>query len=213
MSMCQPWARRWSRSAIVALVPGIRTRSASPGRGCPASTMRSVTPGSADSGSRSSKLAIRLSRGTTILNAPAVGPEARSSTSSAGRRQASSNQGTRPRAGQPVRVAISSIPASNRLGSPRNRFTAKPLIRAASPSLRTACVPTICAMTPPRSMSPTRMTGMSAASAKPMLARSPARRLISAGLPAPSITTRSASAASRAKLSRIAPMSRGFSRA
>ena len=43
-------------------------------------------------------------------------------------------------------------------------------------------------MTPPRSMSPARITGTSAAAAKPMLAMSPARRLISAGLPAPSTT-------------------------
>ena len=47
-------------------------------------------------------------------------------------------------------------------------------------------------MTPPRSMSPTSTTGTSAASAKPILAMSPARRLISAGLPAPSTSTRSA---------------------
>ena len=47
-------------------------------------------------------------------------------------------------------------------------------------------------MTPPRSMSPTSTTGTSAASAKPILAMSPARRLISAGLPAPSTRTRSA---------------------
>src|SRR3954447_20223752 len=52
-------------------------------------------------------------------------------------------------------------------------------------------------MTPPRSMSPISTTGTSAASAKPMLAMSPARRLISAGLPAPSTSTRSADAARR----------------
>ena len=49
-------------------------------------------------------------------------------------------------------------------------------------------------MTPPRSISPISTTGTSAASANPMLAMSPARRLISAGLPAPSTSTRSASA-------------------
>ena len=47
-------------------------------------------------------------------------------------------------------------------------------------------------MTPPRSISPISTTGTSAASAKPILAMSPARRLISAGLPAPSTRTRSA---------------------
>ncbi len=57
-------------------------------------------------------------------------------------------------------------------------------------------------MTPPRSMSPMSTTGRSAASAKPILAMSPARRLASAGLPAPSTRTRSALSASAAKLSR-----------
>src|SRR3546814_291549 len=56
-------------------------------------------------------------------------------------------------------------------------------------------------MTPPRSMSAISTTGRSAASAKPMLAMSPARRLTSAGLPAPSTTINSAPAERRAKLS------------
>ena len=59
-------------------------------------------------------------------------------------------------------------------------------------------------MTPPRSISPISMTGTSAARAKPMLAMSFARRLISDALPAPSTRTRSASAFSRAKLSSTA---------
>ena len=44
-------------------------------------------------------------------------------------------------------------------------------------------------MTPPRSMSPIRTTGTSAARAKPMLAMSSARRLISDAEPAPSTST------------------------
>ena len=43
----------------------------------------------------------------------------------------------------------------------------------------------------PLSMSATRITGQSTASAKPMLAMSRSRRLISAGLPAPSTSTAS----------------------
>ena len=64
------------------------------------------------------------------------------------------------------------------------------------------------AMTPPRSMSPTSTTGTPAARAKPMLAMSPARRLTSAGLPAPSTRTRSASPARRRKLSSTAAAGR-----
>ena len=52
-------------------------------------------------------------------------------------------------------------------------------------------MPANCAITPPRSISPIKTTGIFAASAKPMLAISPSRRLISAGLPAPSMTTKS----------------------
>ena len=68
------------------------------------------------------------------------------------------------------------------------------MIIAASCGSSTACVPTSWAITPPRSMSPTRITGISAARAKPMLAMSFARRFTSAGLPAPSTITRSAPA-------------------
>ena len=70
----------------------------------------------------------------------------------------------------------------------------KPLSRRRSLSAAAASrVPTRLAMTPPRSMSPISTTGTSAASAKPILAMSPSRRLTSAGLPAPSTSTRSAS--------------------
>ena len=78
-------------------------------------------------------------------------------------------------------------------------------------------VPTMLAMTPPRSMSPTSATGTSAASANPMLATSPARRFTSAALPAPSTRTRSASRPSRSNDSRIrgssSPLRRWYSRA
>ena len=58
------------------------------------------------------------------------------------------------------------------------------------------------AITPPRSISPAKTTGTPAATAKPILAISRRRKLVSAGLPAPSTTTISASASSREKLSR-----------
>ena len=52
------------RSAMVAFDPGRRTRSASPGRALPDGTSSTATSGSAQ-GSRSSKLEIRGSSGTT----------------------------------------------------------------------------------------------------------------------------------------------------
>jgi hypothetical protein len=57
------------------------------------------------------------------------------------------------------------------------------------------------ANTPPRSMSPTRIAGRCAALASPMFTKSPDRRLISAGLPAPSQTTTSNSVRNSARVS------------
>ena len=99
-------------------------------------------------------------------------------------------------------AAMVAMPSAKRVGSPRKRLTMKAFIRAASAGSRTACVPTRLAMTPPRSMSPMRTTGVSVARAKPMLAMSLARRLVSEALPAPSTRTRSASAERVAKLLR-----------
>jgi hypothetical protein len=65
----------------------------------------------------------------------------------------------------------------------------KPLTRACSLGDSSSRVPTRWANTPPRLMSAISSTGQSTASAKPMLAMSPARRLISAGEPAPSTIT------------------------
>ena len=93
------------------------------------------------------------------------------------------------------------MPSANSVVSPRNLLIRNPLISARSASSRTASVPTRLAMTPPRSMSPTITTGTSAATANPILAISPARRLTSAGLPAPSTITRSASRPTISKLS------------
>ena len=174
--------------------PGINTRSASPGRGRPASIISTVTSGCAANGSRSSKLAILFRRGTATLIAPPL-RVATSITSSAGSFRASVNQGTIPSGAHPVCSATAVIPASNSVVSPRNLLTANALIRARSLGGKMTSVPTSCAITPPRSMSPIRITGQSAASAKPMLAMSPGRRFISAGEPAPSIKIKSCSAA------------------
>ena len=77
-------------------------------------------------------------------------------------------------------------------------------MRVRSDSGSTRCVPARLAMTPPRSISPTSTTGTSAASAKPILAMSPWRKLVSAGLPAPSTKTISACSDRCAKLSSTA---------
>ena len=93
------------------------------------------------------------------------------------------------------------MPSANSEGSPRMRLTMKPRMRARSSGGRTVWVPTRLAMTPPRSMSPTSTTGVPVAAAKPMLAMSFGRRLISEAEPAPSTSTMSAFACIRAKLS------------
>ena len=67
----------------------------------------------------------------------------------------------------------------------------KPATCAWSSASSSASVPKSEAKTPPRSMSPTTSTGRPASRARPMFVRSAWRRLISAGLPAPSQTTTS----------------------
>ena len=110
-----------------------------------------------------------------------------------------------PRHGQPVRRRSRACRRRTGAGSPRNLLTMKPrdharrrpvehrvgADEAARSRRRGRCR---------RPAPPARP----AARAKPMLAMSPARRLISAGLPAPSTSTRSASARRRAKLSSTA---------
>lgn len=65
------------------------------------------------------------------------------------------------------------------------------MISAWSSAESRAVVPKNEAKTPPRSMSPTTTTGKRAARAMPMFTMSVRRRLISAGLPAPSQITAS----------------------
>ena len=189
------------------MVPGRITTSASRGSGAPGGTKLKSTAGSRRSGSKSSKLAMRDSSGTTTRTRapPLSGAPVPCSTtaSSCGRRSAASHQGMTPRHGQPVRRSMSRTPSSNSAGSPRNLLTAKLTISAASSASSTARVPTSAAITPPRSMSPSRHTGTPARRANPMLATSRSRRLVSAGLPAPSTRIRSNRSARRSKLAMI----------
>ena len=98
---------------------------ASPGRGLPASIISIETFFSNLSGSKSSKLEILLSFGTTIFIIPPFVPLI-PTISSAGNFQAESNQGNIPKDFHPVRRTISVNPSVNRLGSPRNLLIKKP---------------------------------------------------------------------------------------
>ena len=225
--MSHPSRRKNSRSAIVAFEPGRMTSAASRVSGCPGRTMTSSTSGSARSGSRSSKLAMRGNIGTAIRTAaltPALSPPARRGRTAQregeGQARASprpedmaeGKNGTVPKQRNPVRALIAAMPPSNSRTSPRNLLTMYPASSARSVADSSACVPTSWAITPPRSISPTSTTGISAASANPIFAMSPSRRLISAGLPAPSTRTRSAASARREKEPRIAGNRLGASR-
>ena len=153
---------------------------------------RRPAPAAADRDRRNWRCA--AARGTTMRRCLPCACAARRASSAKrvlGRqpRCASRKCGTRPSDGQPVRSAMSACRRRTALESPRNLLTMKPAIIAASSGSSTAAVPTRLAMTPPRSMSPTSTTGTSAARAKPILAMSSARRLISAGEPAPSTST------------------------
>ncbi len=96
-----------------------------------------------------------------------------------------------PSTGREVRSSSIRKPGSRSDRSPRNLLTIHPRMWTWSASSSRARVPYIAARTPPRSMSPTTTTGRSTARARPMLTKSPSRRLISAGLPAPSAMTTS----------------------
>ena len=180
---------------MVDLVPGNKIISASTGITSPGRTKIKSTPGSILKGSRSSKLAILESWGTATINSflseltIAFSPIA----SSAGSFEASSNHGITPSPFHLVNFSICAIPSENSDTSPRNLLIIKALICALSISESTALVPTILAIMPPLSISPIKTTGILATVANPILAISFARRLISAGLPAPSINTKSAS--------------------
>ncbi len=98
------------------------TRRASSGSRRPGGTNTTSTSGSARSGSRSSKLAMRDSIGTATFNRLPPAAPGRSSTtaSSAGSSAASLSHGTTPNSGQPVKRPIAAMPSSNSDRSPRN---------------------------------------------------------------------------------------------
>ncbi len=186
--MSQPWARRKSRSARVALVPGQDHQVGVAGHG---RTRRQE--GEVDVGIGPQRVELveigdpRQHRHDDPHALVAVGADRPFQHhgvlggQGAGRGQPRAM----PRSGQPVRATISRRPSSNSEGSPRNLLMMKPLIRSRSAASSTRWAPARAAITWPRSMSPTRATGTPAAWAKPMLAMSPARRLVSAGLPRP----------------------------
>ncbi len=188
--MSQPWARRKARSARVALVPGMITRSASPGSGASGRheaeldlEVRSVA-----GRSRRSWRYGQQRRDDLDLAPLRPWPGGRRTTaSSAGRRRAAGIQGRH--------AAVGPAGAANDLGAAVGEqagVAAELVDQEAVRSWRvssgssTRVAPTRAAMTWPRSISPTSTTGTPAARAKPILAMSPLRRLISAGLPAPS---------------------------
>ena len=115
----------------------------------------------------------------------------RSASESSESSQSPGSQGSTPSTGRPVRPSNVASPGRSRPTSPRNLLTTKPDTSAWSAASRRASVPCIAANTPPRSMSPTSRVGIPPCRASPMLTKSCARRLISAGLPAPSQTTTS----------------------
>ena len=99
--------------------------------------------------------------------------------------------GITPMTGMCRRSSSIFSPGSRIFTSPRNLLMTTPLMRLCSFSGRSFTVPYSAANTPPGLMSPMRITGASAASAMAMFTMSPFLRLISAGLPAPSMTTAS----------------------
>ena len=104
--------------------------------------------------------------------------------------------GTTPTTGTPPRSSSIRIPGARMDTSPRNLLMINPFTRLRSDSSRRSCVPSSCANTPPRSISPAISTGAFKSSASPMFTISFSFKLISAGLPAPSITMMSACSSS-----------------
>ncbi len=201
----------------MARVPGSTTRSASASSSGRVA-QRTSTPGSWASASRSVKFDSRGKRSTATRSTSAPsGPRAavrsttvdRSSESSASSHR-SGSIGRVPSTGRPVSSRSISSPGASSRASPRNLLTNQPATCRWSSADSSASVPYIAANTPPRSMSPTTTTGRPAAVARPMLAMSRSRRLISAGEPAPSQTTTSKRARRSARHSRARSSSSGL---
>ena len=104
--------------------------------------------------------------------------------------------GTTATVGTPVNSSNCSGAGASSAASPLNLFSTKPAMRARSSSGSSAQVPYRCAKAPPRSMSVTSRQRALACRATRRFTTSLAIRLISAGEPAPSITTTSFSAIS-----------------
>ena len=121
--------------------------------------------------------------------------------------KSTSMKGTSPATGTPHFSRSISSPSSKSVGSPRNLFTTVAFTICRSSSSKSIMVPTSWAKTPPRSMSPTSRTGAFASFAIPMLTMSSRLRLSSTGLPAPSMTMTSKSAARRSYDSLICSLS------
>ena len=202
MASAIPRSRSHRRSVVVDLLPGKTTRSA-PSRSPARSTKRTTTPRSLSSGRKSSWLEVSGNRTTaiSISSSRARLRRARSSseTESSSAMRRSGRYGRTPRTGTAVRASRKRSPGSRSVRSPRNLLIKKAPTRARSSGSRSSSVPTNAAKTPPRSMSPTRMTLQSAAVATNMFTRSRSLRLTSAGLPAPSMTTMSCAARSRSR--------------
>ena len=104
--------------------------------------------------------------------------------------------GTTPQTFTPLFSSSIRMPEERRLSSPLNLLIISPFTRSFSEASSNISVPSSCAKTPPRSISPTSNTFESASSAIPILTISFSFKLISAGLPAPSITIISTSSES-----------------
>ena len=145
---------------------------------------------SASSGSRSEKLLREGSFRTAILiSALFFLPRRsnRSKESSGGK--ISSSHGITPSTGRPVWRSSHWRPSSNNSRRPRKRLISRPRMRGRSTGRSKDKVPTICANTPPRSMSATSKQRARRYWANRRLVRSRAWRLTSTGLPAPSSTS------------------------
>ena len=125
-----PRDRSHARSAMVALVPGSTTRSASPSaRGSETNT--TSTSGSRPSASTSVKLLIRGSLTTATRRAPdAVARRPCRSSASSESSHTSGCHGSVPYTRRPVTRSRSRSPGANRSRSPRNLLTTNPATSA-----------------------------------------------------------------------------------
>ena len=94
------------------------------------------------------------------VRAGALRRRSSATASSAGSRAARGETGNEAERRPAGALSMARMPSSNSAGSPRNLLTRKPRMQRSVLARRARrLVPTICAMTPPRSMSPIRTTG------------------------------------------------------